>query len=212
MMKIAVVGASGFTGKPLVELALKEGHEVYAISRNGKFEDHKNLSVLNEDINEWEKLVEPLKDIDVIISNFNAGWSNPNLYEDYLKGSHAVLELSKALDVRVIIVGGASSLFDPKTNQQMYDFMPEDFKKIVKGALDLYTELKQDFSSKWVFISPAMDLNDQAPKGDYHIGGDYVIANSEGKSQISIYDLADFLLKVASNKLLIHTRLTLSDK
>ncbi len=211
-MKIAVIGASGFTGKPVVELGLKQGHEIYAVSRSGKFEANDLLHVINQDVNDWKALAKQLKGVDVIISNFNAGWQNPNLYEDYLNGSRHILEISKLLDVPVVIVGGASSLYDEKTNKQAYDTMPEDFKKIVKGAFDLYWELKDNLDYKWIFVSPALDLNDKPATGNYQIGGDYIVRDQDGKSSISIYDLADFLIKISQNEGLIHKRLTLGNR
>ncbi|VEU80597.1 NAD(P)-dependent oxidoreductase [Haploplasma axanthum] len=211
-MKIAVIGASGFTGRPVVDLALSEGHTVYAVSRKGVFTEHKNLVIIHEDVNNVSSLLEKLKDVDVIISNYNAGWDNPNLYNDFIKGSESTIELAKKLGKRIIIVGGASSLYDPSTQVQVYFTADEEFKKMVKGAFDLYNRLLPDHSFDWTFVSPPFELNEEKPNHNYNIGGDYVLFNSDNKSTVSIHDLAHLLLTEATHGVNNHKRITLADK
>lgn len=211
-MKIAVLGASGFIGKAVVSEALKKNYTVYAVSRSGAFEDNQNLVSIHHDVNDWEALSEQVKDVDAIISTFNGGWKNPNLYEDFIQGSHSIIQLAKKLDKHLLIVGGASSLYDTKTNKQFYYGVPSDFQAMVKGAFDLYHELIGDTSFKWTFISPALNLTETPATYDYNIGGDYVLTDNSGASNASIYDLADLLLKSLGQEHLYHKRITLADK
>lgn len=47
-----------------------------------------------------------------MISTFNAGWTNPNLYNDFLTGSENIEKAVEKADVkRFITVGGAGSLY-----------------------------------------------------------------------------------------------------
>lgn len=49
---------------------------------------------------------------DVVISAYNAGWTNPDLYNEFLKGSQTIQAAVKKSGVkRLIVVGGAGSLF-----------------------------------------------------------------------------------------------------
>ncbi|CCV64401.1 conserved hypothetical protein [Alteracholeplasma palmae J233] len=211
-MKIAVIGASGFTGKAVVFEALKNGHSVYAVSRSGKFEPQANLTVIHENVNHVDALSEKIKDADLIISSFNAGWENPNLYNDFLEGSRSIIKMARNLDKRLVIIGGASSLYDPRTNETLYANASKEMKQMVKGAYDLYQELKEDKSVKWTFVSPAIELNDNKPTYTYNIGSDYILFNQEGKSTVSIFDLADLTINAAASDLNIYKRLTLSDR
>lgn len=211
-MKITIIGASGFVGRATVDTALKDGHQVIAVSRHGDFPAHKDLTVIHHDINDWQALVPQLTGTDLIISTFNAGWKNPNLYHDFLAGAHAINQLANKLDQRIIIVGGASSLYDRKTGHQLYQDANKEFHAMVRGAYDLYQDVKHDLSFKWTFVSPAVDLNDSAPSDDYNVGGDYVLYDHRGNSRISVYDLADLLINVAPNAQLLHRRITLAEK
>lgn len=211
-MNIIVIGASGFTGKPVVALALKQGHKVYAISRKGTFDKHQNLKVIHKDINQWQEIKDEVKDADIIISNYNAGWDNPNFYDDFMKGSKATVEFAKFLKKRIMIVGGASSLYHPDTNKQVFYSAPKEMQVVVKGAFDLYEQLKNDKTFDWTFISPALDLNGNPAKGNYNVGGDFVLFNEKKESSISVYDLADLLLKEALNATSHQKRITLADR
>ncbi|MBZ2406040.1 NAD(P)-dependent oxidoreductase [Liquorilactobacillus hordei] len=211
-MKIAIIGASGFVGKATVTEALKNNHQVIAISRHGQFEENSNLNVLHHDINDWKSLAPKIRDVDLIISTFNPGWKDPNLYEDFLTGAHSVNQLAKSLKKRVIIVGGAGSLFSQQTNRQLFVDADINFQNMVRGAFELYEELIKDDSFDWTFVSPALDLNADKPNYNYNVGGDYVLYNTEGESKISIYDLADLLINIAPAKHLIHKRVTLANK
>ncbi|MFT9456068.1 MAG: NAD(P)H-binding protein [Liquorilactobacillus hordei] len=211
-MKISIIGASGFVGKATVTEALKNNHQVIAISRHGQFEENSNLNVLHHDINDWQSLAPKIRDVDLIISTFNPGWKDPNLYEDFLTGAHSVNQLAKSLKKRVIIVGGAGSLFSQQTNRQLFVDADINFQNMVRGAFELYEELIKDDSFDWTFVSPALDLNTDKPNYNYNVGGDYVLYNTEGESKISIYDLADLLINIAPAKHLIHKRVTLANK
>ena len=80
MSKIAIFGATGQTGLHLVVQALSKGHSVKAIVRDEEklktaletehnIKDHDKLEVVKvENIFDEEKLKEPLKDVDVVMS------------------------------------------------------------------------------------------------------------------------------------------------
>lgn len=70
-MKLAILGATGQTGKPLVQQALDGGHQVVAIVRSpSKLEDmkHDNLTVVEGNIFSDEDLANHLVGIDAVLS------------------------------------------------------------------------------------------------------------------------------------------------
>ena len=158
-MKIAIIGATGTVGAAVLKEALDRNHEVTAIARDlSQLENKKErLELEVTDVNDTEKLAKVLKDQEVVISAFNSGWTNPNIYEDYLQGSRSIQEAVKSAGVkRLIVVGGAGSLFVDK-NTQLVD-TPQFPKEILGGATaarDYLKELKAEQEIDWTFFSPA---------------------------------------------------------
>lgn len=89
-MKVAVIGATGFVGSHIVNELAARNHEVTAISRNtNENQLPENVKSVTADVTNTAQLAEVLKGNDVVISSYNAGWTNPNLYNDFLTGSKA---------------------------------------------------------------------------------------------------------------------------
>lgn len=111
-MKVAIIGATGFVGSKLVNEALNRGLEVTAIARKTENISAENINKVAVDVNNVNQLSEALKGHDAVISAFNAGWTNPNLYNDFLAGSKSIQQAVKQAGVqRMIVVGGAGSLY-----------------------------------------------------------------------------------------------------
>src|ERR1700750_2407434 len=115
MKKVSVIGATGFVGTQVVNELTSRGYAVEALVRDAsKVESKENVTAKSVDVNNTEELAEALKGSDAVISAFNAGWTNPNLYNDFLNGS---VNIEKAVEQsgvkRLIVVGGAGSLYTP---------------------------------------------------------------------------------------------------
>lgn len=113
-MKIAIIGATGFVGSAILKEALQRGHEVLALARSTSSITEKNplLALLNIDVANTDELTAAIKGSDVVISAFNAGWTNPNLYNDFLSGSKEIEKAVAAARIkRLIVMGGAGSLY-----------------------------------------------------------------------------------------------------
>ena len=52
------------------------------------------------DIREVVKLVETLKGHEVVIRTFNPGWTNLNIYDDFLEGAQAIQKAVKVSGVK----------------------------------------------------------------------------------------------------------------
>ena len=81
-MKVALIGATGFVGSQLLEELLSRDHEVTAIARNADKITVKNdkLTAVSVDIKDTDALTEVLRNNQMVISAYNAGWDNTNLY------------------------------------------------------------------------------------------------------------------------------------
>lgn len=195
-MKIAVIGASGFVGKHLVSELVNRKHSIKAFARNTEnILAHENVAKIALDANDVEKLAANLADVDVVVSAYNAGWTNPNLYDDFLKGSKSIQEATKKAGVkRLIMIGGAGSL-QATPEIQIVD-TPEFPAEIKPGALaarDYLNILKEETELDWTFFSPAPEMHPGTSgvrKGTYRLGTDYPVADEHGRSVLSVEDVA----------------------
>lgn len=213
-MKIALIGATGFVGGVILKEALDRKHEVTAIVRHPeKLKSQENLAIVQGDVNDSARLAELLKGHDIVISAYNAGWTNPDLYNEFLKGSRSIQEATKKAGVkRFLVVGGAGSLFIAPGLQLVDspDF-PEAWKAGALSARDYLDMLKEEDQLEWTFLSPAIEMNLAAPrgrKGTYRTALDEPVFDENRKSFITVDDLAVAILDEAENPKHIRRRFT----
>ncbi len=211
-MKVAIIGATGFVGPKVVNEALSRGHEVTAFSRDPSKlgVEHEHLIKQSVDVYDTDILAQLLVGFDAVISTFNAGWTNPNLYDDFLKGSRSIQEAAKKAGVkRFITVGGAGSLYIH--GQQLVDSpqFPADWKAGATAARDYLTELRNEQELDWTFVSPAINLHPGTRTGVFRLGTEEPVFNAEGKSDISAEDLAVALIDELEKGQFIRQRFTL---
>jgi len=204
-MKVALIGASGFVGKALLNELISRGNEVVAIARDAtKIENaDEKVSKVAVDVLDTDQLAEVLTGADAVISAFNAGWTNPNLYDDTLAGAEAILKAVKASGVkRYIFIGGAGTLQIDGT--QLVDG-PDFPKEIYPGASairDYFNTLKQEKELDWVFFSPAIEMHPGitiGKTGKYRLGKTSPVFNEEGRSILSVEDLSIVLADELEN-------------
>ncbi len=163
-MRVAVIGATGFVGSHIVEELVNRNQSIKAFARHtDTIPDHKNVAKVALDVNDVQALATDLKGADVVVSAFNAGWANPTIYEDYIKGAKAIEEATKLAGVkRLIVIGGAGSLYvnDQKELQivDTADF-PEEIKQGALAARDYYNLLREDNDLDWTMFSPAPEMH-----------------------------------------------------
>ncbi len=194
-MKVAVIGATGFVGQNLVNELASRGHEVVAIARNtSAIAEKANVTAKNADVNESSTIEAAVKGADVVISSFNAGWTNPNLYEDFLAGSKKIQEEVKASGVkRLIVIGGAGSLYID--GHQLVDGpnFPAEYLAGATSARDYLNVIKEEKELDWTFFSPAIEMHQgitTGRTGNYRLGLESPVFNEEGRSILSGEDLA----------------------
>lgn len=192
-MKVALVGATGFVGTALVAEFQQRGHEITAIARTPK--DTAGIHWIAADATNPEALAAALEGADVVVSAFNAGWTNPNLYDDFLSGSKAVQQAVKQAGVpRYIVIGGAGSLFVAPGVQAVDtpDF-PKEYYAGASAARDYLTFLRDEKELDWVFFSPAFEMHpgiDTGRTGQYRTGLEEPVFDANNRSVLSVQDLA----------------------
>src|SRR6478735_1080868 len=134
-MKIALIGATGFVGAVILQEALNRGHEVTAIVRNPeKLQAHPKLHPLKGNVYNVDEVARLVAGHNAVISAFNPGWSNPDIYNEQVKGTRAIINgVKKAGITRLLFVGGAGSL-EVRPGVQSVDLpgFPAEYKQ---GAL-----------------------------------------------------------------------------
>ncbi len=199
MKKVAVIGATGFVGTPLVKELTNRGYEVEAIVRDAsKVEQNEKVTAKSVDVNKVDELAEALKGNDAVINAFNAGWTNPNLYDDFLNGS---VNIEKAVEKsgvkRFITVGGAGSLYiDGNQLVDGPDF-PADIKPGAIAARDYLNKIKENNALDWTFFSPAIEMHQGTAgvrTGKYRTALENPVFDENGRSVLSVEDVAVVLV------------------
>jgi len=197
--KVAVIGATGFVGTQVVKELANRGFEVEAIVRDAsKVNETETVKAKSVDVNNVDDLAEALKGNDAVINTFNAGWTNPNLYNDFLNGS---INIEKAVEKsgvkRFITVGGAGSLFiDGNQLVDGPDF-PADIKPGATAARDYLNKIKENTTLDWTFFSPAIEMHPGTAgirTGKYRTALENPVFNEEGRSVLSVEDVAVVLV------------------
>jgi putative NADH-flavin reductase len=213
-MKIALIGATGFVGSAILKEALDRGLQVTAIARHPeKLQAQNNLTIVKGDVMDYEKLSEILAGNDAVVSAYNPGWSNPDIYNEFLKGSQSIQEAVKKSGIkRYIAIGGAGSLFIAP-GKQLIDTpeFPAEWKPGALSARDYLNILKEEKELDWTFLSPAIEMNEGNPgerKGVYRTGLENPVFDSNQRSYISVYDLAMAIVDELENPKHIRQRFT----
>ena len=187
-MKIAVVSSNGKVGKNVVKEALERGLEVVAIAKGENKSESKEF--LNKDLFDLKK--EDLIGLDAVVDAFGV-WEESKL-ELYSKSAQKLADLLSDTETRLIVVGGAGSLYMDKNHEtQLMDLndFPKEYLPVAKAHNDLLNELRKRNDVKWTYISPSADfIPDGEKTGKYKLAGEEFTVNSKGESIISYSDYA----------------------
>ncbi len=187
-MKIAVAAANGKAGKLIVQEAVDRGMDVTAFVRDENKTAAQHTVV--KDI--FDIVEEDLMGFDAVVDA--AGAWTPDTVHIIPDAAKHLADLLKDKDTRLVVVGGAGSLFvDAEHAKTVFDVtpFPEEAVPVVKNhqiALDL---LREYDDVNWTYISPAGDFQaDGERTGKYILAGEELKLNSKGESVISYADYA----------------------
>jgi putative NADH-flavin reductase len=187
-MKIAVAAANGKEGRLIVKEAMDREMDVTAIVR-GENRTEAN-KVIIKDI--FDLTREDLAGFDAVVDALGA-WTPETVHTIYEAVLHFA-EILKGTDTRLLVVGGAGSLYvNPEHTQTVVDVtpFPEAAMPVVNAHGKALEELRKIDDVNWTYISPAGDFQaDGARTGSYILGGEELVLNSRGESVISYADYA----------------------
>ena len=188
MTSTAVVAANGKAGKLIVKEAVDRGFDVTAVVRgeNKTAAQHAIIKDL------FDLTADDLKGFDAVVDAFGA-WTPDTLSQHSTSLKH-LADILSGTDTRLIVVGGAGSLYvDPEHKTQLVDTpdFPDAFVPIAKAQGKALAELRERKDVRWTFVSPAADFQaDGERTGKYILAGEELKLNDRGESIISYADYA----------------------
>ena len=192
-MKVALLGARGFVGSVLLKEALDRGHIVTAIVRHPeKLEKREGLTARAGDVYDSTSLATLIQGNDAIISAFNPGWKNPNLYDDQVRGTASIIAAIKKAGIkRVLWVGGAGGL-EVKPGVRVVDSpdLPSWVRPGSLATIDALDQLQKEPELDWSYLSPSAEMKPGQRTGKFRLGNDQLLVDNTGRSQISVQDYA----------------------
>lgn len=211
-MKIAIIGATGFVGSAVLNEALNRGYEVTAIARDTSkiATSNEKLKTVATDVYDSEALATILAGHDAVVNAFNAGWTNPNLYSDFIKGSESIQKATKLSGVkRLLVVGGAGSL-EIAPGLQLVDTseFPPEYKAGATAARDYLNIIKKENDLDWTFLSPAIHLHPGKRTGVFRLGTDQPVFDDKNQADISVEDMAVAIIDELEQNRFIKRRFT----
>jgi len=188
-MKIAVVAAAGKAGRKIVAEAAARGFEVTAFVRKATEIDGA-AKIVVKDILALER--SDLANFDAVVDAFGA-WT-PETLPLHTTTSQHLCDILSGTDVRLLIIGGAGSLYVDKAHTTQVFKTPEFPAEYVPTAQAQATELdelRKRNDVKWTFVSPAADFQaDGERTGKYILAGEEFTLNAAGESVVSYADYA----------------------
>ena len=212
-MKVAIIGASGQIGAFIRDEALARGHQVSAIVRHPEKITVRDprLHIVKADVLK-DKVDELVKGHDAVISAYNPGWSNPDMYNEQIEGYKRIISgVKKAGIKRLLVVGGAGSL-EVAPGVQVLDTanFSEQVKKGVLATREVLYMLRKEKELEWTFLSPPSSIKPGERTGHYRVGKDQLLKDEKGESKISTPDYAVAMLDELENPQHVRERFTVA--
>lgn len=191
-MKIAVFGATGGTGKYVVQHALAAGHEVIALARTpSKLDPQAGLEIVQGDVLDVACVEKVVAGADVVISAL----APPNNQPDFVisRGMDLILDAMRKHDVpRIVVSSGAGNVMPKDKPTLVSRFFGVLLGIVSKNVVaDMNEALKKVMASdrEWI-IARAPRLTDQPGTGKIVVG---YVGDGPGTA-LSREDFASFML------------------
>ncbi len=193
-MKLAILGASGKTGIPLVQQALEGGHHVVALVRTpSKLPiQHANLTVIQGDAMNADDTDKAIQGVDAVVNALGHVKGSPeNLQVTVI--TNVLKSMEKHKVKRLITLTGAG-VRDPQDKPKVIDHVFGFLLKMVSGKVledsAAYINLVRQSKTDWTVIrGPRLTEGEHTGKAKMGYVG------AESGTSISRADLAELMLK-----------------
>ncbi len=201
-MKIAVLGAVGNVGSRVVNEALSRGHDVTAVVRDRAQFDTlpANVQRYAADVGDRNAIANLSAGQDVVINATRPASRQEGCVDVTTEGLMDGLAES---GVRLLVVGGAATLTVPgtggKTVLEDENFLPVAARHVGNASARQFDVCLAEKRVDWVYLSPPAQLAPGVRTGVYRTGSDELLLDENGRSAISMEDLAVALLDEAES-------------
>ncbi len=209
-MELAIFGASGRTGRPLVQQALDAGHDVIALVRTpATFPiKHERLSVVQGDALNASDVDEVVQGADAVLSTLGQSKNSPkDLQTVATKNIVAAMETYGITRIVSLTGAGVDAPQDkPKLINHVIKFALKTLQGAVLADAEQHAKILQGSQLDWVIVRGPM-LTEGPYTGKYRVG--WVGINTSAR--ISRADVADFMLKQVTDNTYVHKAPMVSD-
>lgn len=187
-MKLAIFGATGATGRHLVEQALQAGHEVTALARNAS--SLPGVHIVTGNLSQPEAMQSVVQGADVVISVLGMRSGDPTPVCS--NGMQSILQAMNAAGTQRLIALSAYGALESAQDSVFIRLI----RKIIASKMrdkDAMEVLVRHSGMRWTLVRPPM-LSNGAQTGRYRVGTDLQPGLT---SKLSRADLAAFILQEA---------------
>ncbi|KAJ7378483.1 hypothetical protein OS493_023018 [Desmophyllum pertusum] len=198
--KLVVFGASGPTGRQVVQQALSKGHSVAAVVRNPeKFElKHENLEVVKADVFDTESLAPILEGKSAVMSCLGFHWGtffSPTTL--YSKSITSIITATERSGIeRLVCVTGIYTQKDP-SNPRWMDWLVRPLARSFINDMALMEDIVTKSNLCCTIVRPPA-LNHGPVTDNYLVGEGQSVPGSAWS--VSRADVAHFMLKSLQSK------------
>ena len=202
--------ANGKAGQLITKEAVNRGEDVTAFVRG------ENKSVATKAVQKdlFKITKEDLLGFDVVIDAFGA-WT-PETIPEIPKAVKYLCDVLKGSNTRLLVVGGAGSLYTNKEHTATVDSgadFPDAFKPLAKAHSEALSFLRDVKDVKWTYVSPAADFQAEGKRGGkYILAGEELKLNSKNMSVISYADYAIAMIDEAVSGKNIYKRISVVEE
>lgn len=208
-MKLVVVGASGRTGRLVVEQALGHGHSVVALSRSGAVDkSHPRLQGLPADVRDFDAMSVAVGGADAVAFTVSSSGEKPvTVFSEGIANVIHAMATHRVYKLAAISAAGAFARNDPMISlgframiatalRGVYDDMERMEQRIAASDLD------------WTIVRP-VGLSDGPLTGRYRVSLDGSLLPKA--SRISRADVAACVLKALETDTFVRKTLVIAD-
>ena len=210
MKRIIVFGATGGTGKLVVERALQAGHQVTVVVRNPDMLTfrHQRLKIIKGDVFQLSTFADVVSGKDAVVSCLGVHKREPTTL--YSEGARNIMEAMQEEGARRIICLSAGAVIVPPKSSLLMKFVTKNilqplFRHTYADML-IMEKIVSESKLDWTIIRPPW-LRDSRQTGKYRIAIDEHLDNP---SKISRADLADYIVNHLTDEKIFKTRIEIS--
>lgn len=197
-MKFAVLGATGRTGRPLLDQALADGHEVVALARTPSTLDtaHERLTVVQGDALDPDAVGRVVAGADAVLLTLGHAEGSPKNVLG--RAAETVVRAMDAHGVRRVVTETGAGVADPRDPGGLGPAFMRGVMRIVARPLledsEAHVETFRQSGLDWTAVR-APRLTNGPRTGAYRTG---YFAMGPGHS-VSRADVADYMLRLATS-------------